>query len=135
MRKVKKQGRVIRRYRRNIPVESFPVRSWLKGAGLYALYDKKGQLIYVGRATKSIRSRISSHIRAGKKPFAYFSVFGVAGRSCDARVRRVCDLEALLLRLIKPTPKWNERIPNFVAASKLPNPNNSVQRTRLAPRR
>ena len=131
-----KQGRVIRSYRRHIPVELFPVRSWLKGAGLYALYDKQGRLIYVGRATKSIRSRISSHLRAGKKPFASFSVFRVAGRSCDARVRRVCDLEALLLRVIEPRPEWNERIPKFMAASKLPNPSTSVQGKRAKrPRR
>ena len=130
-----KQGRVIRGYRRKIPIELFPARGWLKGAGLYALYDKDDRLVYVGRAAKSIRTRIRQHLKDGAKEFAYFSVFRVAGRSCDGRVRRVCDLEALLLRLIKPTPKFNERIPKFVAAEKLPKPINSVQRTRLTPRR
>ena len=122
-----KQGRVIRSYRRKIPIESFPARGWLKGAGLYALYDKNDRLVYVGRATKSIRTRIRNQMKDSKKDFAYFSVFRVVGRSNDARVNRVCDLEALLLRLIKPMPLFNKKKESFVNASKLPNPNNSVQ--------
>jgi hypothetical protein len=136
---IKKQGRVIRRYRRNIPLKDFEawseyIRSRARGCGLYALYAGE-HLHYVGLATKSIRSRIRNHKDAGKIPFSHFSVFLVTGKSCAARVRRIRDLEALLLKVIKPKPPWNKSITRFVAAKRLEKPNKSVQRTRRTPHR
>ena len=136
---IEKQGRVIRRYRRNIPLKDFEawseyIRSRAGGCGLYALYAGE-QLLYVGVATKSIRSRIRTHKNAGKIPFTHFSAFLVTGKSCAARVRRIRDLEALLLKVIKPKPPWNKSITKFVAAKRLPKPNKSVQGTRRTPRR
>ena len=116
-----KQGRVIRRYRREIPAADF--KQWqdqlhrrVKGCGLYALYDKK-RLIYVGLATKSIRSRINSHLK--RIPFTHFSVFLVAGGGSDAQIRRIRDLEALLLNILLTKPEWNKSKTRFVAAKKL----------------
>lgn len=118
-----KQGRVIRRYRNDIPIEDFPkwqslIRTKAKGCGLYALYRNK-HLMYVGLATKSIRSRISKHISNRKKPFTHFSVFLVTGSNTSARERRIRDLEALLLNLVKPQPLWNSSTTHFVGAKKL----------------
>jgi len=114
---------VIRRYRRNIPKEEF--ESWSKnlrhsarGWGLYALYND-GELIYVGLATKSIRSRIKAHKDAGKIPFTRFSVFLVTGKTGLAQARRIRDLEALLLKVIVPLPKWNKCETKFISAKKL----------------
>jgi hypothetical protein len=75
--------------------------------------------MYVGRATKSIRSRISRHKSDPNKPFTHFSVFLVTGSDTTARKRQICDLEALLLNIIKPRPKWNSSVTHFVAAPKL----------------
>ena len=123
MKTVPKQGRVIRRYRRRIPISEFGdysdlIRSRARGCGLYALYSGK-KLIYVGLATKSIRSRIQWHIKRSKIPFTHFSVFLVTGKSSEAQARRIRDLEALLLKIIGPTPQWNRSITNFVAAKRL----------------
>jgi hypothetical protein len=68
-----KQGRVVRRYRNSIPIEEFPkwqdlIRTKAKGCGLYALYLDE-HLMYVGLATKSIRSRIHTHMGDRNKPF------------------------------------------------------------------
>lgn len=119
----RKAGRVIRRYRRSIPVGDFEIwqdliRSRAKGYGLYALYDDEC-LIYVGLATKSIRRRISEHLKAGRIPFTRYSVFLVTGSSPKVQYRRIRDLEALLLNIIEPMPKWNKSKTNFVAAKEL----------------
>ena len=126
-----KQGRVIRRYRRKIPIKDLDlwsehIRSRAGCGGLYALY-KNTRLIYVGLATNSIRSRIHRHINDAKIPFTHFSVFLVTGKTCAARARRIRDLEALLLKVIQPTPKWNKSITQFVAARRLIKPNSSVR--------
>ena len=117
------QGRVIRRYRRYIPVKDFykwtsVIRTKTRGHGLYALYKNK-ELLYVGLATKSIRSRISSHKRKGKIPFTHFSVFLVTGRSDSALKLRIRDLEALLLNVMEHRPNWNKSITKFVRAKEL----------------
>jgi hypothetical protein len=118
-----KTGRVIRSYRRNIPLGEFD--KWSKhfgrsarGWGLYALY-KAGELIYVGLATKSIRSRIKAHRAAGKIPFTHFSVFLVTGKSGLAQARRIRDLEALLLKVILPRPEWNKCETKVISAKRL----------------
>jgi hypothetical protein len=118
-----KQGRVIRRYRHKIPIKEFDkwkdlIRSTAKGCGLYALYDRE-RLVYVGLATKSIRSRIDSHIEKGGKEFTHFSVFLVTGKSPTVQARRIRDLEALFLNVIEPKPKYNKSVTKFVAARKL----------------
>ena len=117
MKKQERQGRVIRSYRHDIPREDFEAWSAIHGAGLYALYRNK-KLMYVGLATKNIKSRIHAHERAGNKAFTHFSIFRVVGKDCDARKRRIRDLEALLLKLIKPTPKWNKNVTRFIHARK-----------------
>jgi len=118
-----KQGRVIRRYRSDIPIEDFPkwenlIRAKKRGCGLYALYQGN-ELKYVGRAYKGIRSRISSHRLDPKKPFTHFSVFLVTGSNTTARERRIDDLEALLLNIIKPVPQWNKKVTQFIGAEEL----------------
>ena len=82
-----KAGRVIRKYKRNLPIEDFDKWSDVigrsaRGCGLYALY-KNDELIYVGLATKSIRSRIHAHRADGNIPFTHFSVFLVTGKSSE----------------------------------------------------
>jgi len=118
-----KTGRVIRRYKRDIPLKEF--EKWSKGFGnsskgwgLYALY-KDDNLIYVGLATKSIRSRINAHKAAGEIPFTHFSVFFVTGKRGLAQARRIRDLEALLLKVIRPRPEWNKCETKFISAKKL----------------
>lgn len=123
---VGKQGRVIRRYRSNIPIEDFPewgypISTKQRGYGLYALYQGD-KLMYVGRATKSIRSRIKRHKH--EKPFTTFSVFLVTGKSPTAKNNRIRDLEALLLNIIKPGPRWNKQGARFIDAKKLSTPAN-----------
>jgi hypothetical protein len=118
-----KTGRVFRRYRRNLPMEDFDKWSDVigrsaRGCGLYALY-RNGELIYVGLATKSIRSRIHAHRVDGKIPFTHFSVFLVTGKSGLAQARRIRDLEAFLLKVILPRPKWNKCQTRFISAKKL----------------
>lgn len=118
-----KQGRVIRRYCNDIQIEDFSkwqdlIKTKAKGCGLYALYCDK-RLMYVGLATKSIRSRVSNHISNSKKPFTHFSVYLVTGSNTKARARRIRDLEALLLNLVKPRPSWNSSTTHFVGAKKL----------------
>ena len=118
-----KQGRVIRRYRSDIPIEDFPkwessIRTKKRGCGLYALYQGD-ELRYVGRATQSIRARISSHMRDPQKSFTHFSVFLVTGANTTARERRIVDLEALLLHIMKPVPQWNKQVTQFIGAEKL----------------
>src|SRR5713101_2422597 len=113
-----KQGRVVRRYRKAIPVADFDkwqklIRGRTKGRGLYALYDDR-RLIYVGLATKSIRSRIRRHLSAKKIPFTCFSVFLVTGSSQTVQTRRIRDLEALLLNILEPRPEWNKSKTNFM---------------------
>ena len=124
---VTRQGRVIRRYRKSIPSADFEkwqnqIRGRAKGCGLYALYDDQ-RLIYVGLATKSIRSRIRNHLRG--IPFTRFSVFLVTGSSPRVQARRIRDLEALLLNLLEPRPAWNKNKTNFVGAKKLQAKTNS----------
>jgi len=114
---------VIRRYRRRIPKREFDawrdlIRGKARGCGLYALYRGR-QLLYVGLATKSIRSRVRAHIKTGKIPFTHFSVFLVTGKSSAAQKRRIRDLEALLLNIIAPLPSWNKYETGFVAARRL----------------
>ena len=116
-------GRVIRRYYTGIPIREFDkwqdlLRKRARGCGLYALYSKK-KLIYVGLATNSIRARLRSHSRNSKIPFTHFSVFLVTGRSTEAQARRIRDLEALLLTLLQPIPKWNKVKTNFIGARRL----------------
>jgi hypothetical protein len=124
-----KQGRVIRRYRRNIPRTDFEAwskdkRCHARSGGLYALYKgKEGKLLYVGLATRSVESRIRSHIKAGKIRFTHFSVFLIAGKNCDARRRRVRDLEALLHVVLKHRLPNNLNHTKFVHATRLPKPN------------
>lgn len=65
---------------------------------------------------KNIKSRIRVHERAGKKAFTHFSIFRVVGKDCDTRKRRIRDLEALILKLIKPTPAWNKNVTKFIGA-------------------
>lgn len=128
---VGKLGRVIRRYRVGIPIEDFQkwedlIRTKNKGCGLYALY-RGDELKYVGRAKKSIRSRISKHRRDPNKAFTHFSVFLVTGSNTTAREQRIIDLEALLLNIIKPIPQvnnqitqlWNNQITQFMGAKEL----------------
>lgn len=119
----KKVGRVVRRYRNMILIEEFPkwqdlIRSKARGCGLYALYRDE-QLKYVGLATQSIRSRIHTHMGDRKKPLTHFSVFLVTGSNTAARARRIRDLEALLLNVIRPRPIWNGSKTHFVGAKKL----------------
>ena len=121
---IRRQGRVIRRYGVDKPKGKFPdysnsLRTKTRGCGLYALYSGK-QLVYVGRATKSIRSRIYQHMKKGKIHFDSFSVFLVTGRSTTAQRQRIIDLEALVLNVIHPKPKYNKSITKFVGARKLP---------------
>ena len=123
-------GRVIRRYYKDIPIKDFDkwrntLVSKAKGWGLYALYNHN-KLVYVGLATKSIRGRIGHHLdpdplhhRKGKKKFTRFSVFLVTGASSFAKKQRIRDLEALLLNIINPLPKYNNAKTKFVGASKL----------------
>ena len=118
-----RQGRVIRRYRNHFPIEEFPkwqdlIRTKASGCGLYALYQGD-DLRYVRLATRSIRSRIHKHSSDPKKPFTHFSVFLVTGSNTPARARRIRDLEALSLNLVKPRPQWNNSTTRFVAARKL----------------
>jgi hypothetical protein len=118
-----KAGRVIRRYRHGIPIGDFDkwqhlIRSRAQGCGLYALYAGE-RLVYVGLATKSIRARIQAHVRKGDIKFTHFSVFLVTGQSSKAQERRIRDLEALLLNVLRPKPKWNRLSTSFVAATKL----------------
>ena len=92
--RIEKQGRVIRRYKRNIPGEDFDkwqdrIRGKARGCGLYALYDGD-ELVYVGLATRSIKGRIQEHIK--NKRFTKFSVFLVTGANTSARKRRIRDL-------------------------------------------
>ena len=120
---LQKQGRVIRRYRKAILAADFEkwqskIRGRAKGCGLYALYDNK-RLVYVGLATRSIRSRIRSHLDARKIHFTRFSVFLVTGSSRMVQARRIRDLEALLLNILEPRPKWNKSKTNFVGAKRL----------------
>jgi hypothetical protein len=119
-----KPGRVIRRYKRGISVDEFEkwedrIRRSARGCGLYALYDSKDRLIYVGLATKSIRTRMRHHRQKGKIPFKRFSIFLVTGSSNSMQGRRIRDLEALLLNVLKPMPIWNKSRTKFVAARKL----------------
>lgn len=123
---ISRKGRVIRRYRNSVRIKDFEawqdrIRGSAKGRGLYALYSRD-RLIYVGLATKSIRSRVREHIRAGRIPFTRFSVFLVAGESPAVQGRRIRDLEALLLNVIKPRPRWNKSKTRFVAAKRLRGP-------------
>jgi hypothetical protein len=74
--------------------------------------------VYVGLASKNIKSRISAHERDGKKAFTHFSIFRVVGKDCDTRKRRIRDLEALLLKLIRPRPEWNKNVTRFIHARK-----------------
>jgi hypothetical protein len=116
-------GRVIRRYYTGIPIREFDkwqelLRKRARGCGLYALYSRK-RLIYVGLATNSIRARIRAHSLKGAIPFTHFSVFLVTGRSTEAQARRIRDLEALLLTVLQPIPKWNKVKTNFVGARRL----------------
>jgi len=116
-------GRVIRRYCTGIPIREFDkwqdlLRKRARGCGLYALYSKK-KLIYVGLATNSIRARIHAHSRKGTIPFTHFSVFLVTGRRTEAQARRIRDLEALLLTVLQPIPKWNKVKTSFVGARRL----------------
>jgi len=118
-----KKGRVIRRYGNNIPIEDFPkwqdlIKTKERGCGLYALY-RGDNLMYVGLATQSIRSRIEKHMSDPNKPFTHFAVFLVTGSDTTVRKRQIRDLEALLLNIIKPRPKWNSSVTHFVAARKL----------------
>ena len=122
-----KTGRIIRRYRARIPRKDFEtwsayISSRENGCGLYALYAGE-QLLYVGLATKSIRSRILRHMKVGEIPFTHFSVFLVTGQSCAARERRIRDLEALLLKVMLPIPLCNKSKTKFVGARKLTKPN------------
>lgn len=116
-------GRVIRRYYTGIPICEFDewqdrLRKRARGCGLYALYSKK-KLVYVGLATGSIRSRVREHSRKGTIPFTHFSVFLVTGRSAQAQARRIRDLEALLLNVLEPIPKWNRVKTKFIGARRL----------------
>jgi len=116
-------GRVIRRYYTGIPIREFDkwqnvLRKRARGCGLYALYSKK-KLIYVGLATNSVRARIRAHSRKGTIPFTHFSVFLVTGRSTEVQTCRIRDLEALLLTVLQPLPKWNRVKTNFVGARRL----------------
>jgi hypothetical protein len=43
----------------------------------------------------------------------------VTGRSSEAQARRIRDVEALLLTVLQPTPKWNKVKTNFVGARRL----------------
>lgn len=117
------RGRVIRRYKHNIPFEDFEewqnlIRTKARGCGLYALYAKQ-KLLYVGLATKSIRARVKDHCKKGRILFTHFSVFLVTGRSSKAQAQRIRDLEALLLNIIKPMPSGNHRCTKFVGAREL----------------
>jgi hypothetical protein len=117
-------GRVIRRYRTLIPVTAFDkwqsvIRNEARGCGLYALYSGKKQLVYVGLATNSIRSRIKRHIAKGDIRFSHFSVFLVTGRNSEAQRTRIRDLEALLLNVLKQKPRWNKFATHFVGAKVL----------------
>lgn len=116
-------GRVVRRHATDIPFEDFSecehlIRGRVRGCGLYALYAND-QLIYVGLATHSIRSRIRRHILKGDIKFTHFSVFLVTGKNTEAQARRIRDLEALLLQVIRPLPKMNKVKTKFVAARRL----------------
>ncbi len=115
-----KAGRVIRGYAKQIPSKDFDkwrdLTRGRKWRGLYALYQND-KLIYVGLATKSIRSRISRHL--GEIPFTHFSVFRVTGSSPEEQGRRIRDLEALLLNILRPRTEWNKNKTKFVAAKKL----------------
>jgi hypothetical protein len=118
-----KLGRVIRRYHTAIPIGQFDkwqdlLRQRARGCGLYALYSKN-RLLYVGLATNSIRARVRAHLKRGTIPFTHFSVFLVTGRSAQAQARRIRDLEALLLNVLRPIPAWNKVKTNFVGARRL----------------
>jgi hypothetical protein len=119
-----KAGRVIRRYRRNIPAGDSKkweeqIRGSEGGYGLYALYRDR-DLVYVGIATKrSIRNRIRTHRGEKKKDFTHFSVFLVQGKSKVVRERRIRDLEALILHILVKKPEYNLQETNFVGAKKL----------------
>src|SRR5688572_12201388 len=113
-------GRVIRRYKHDIPIRDFAkwqdlIRKKARGCGLYALYSKQ-RLVYVGLATGSIRSRVKAHQQRKRVPFTHFSVFLVTGRSPKAQARRIRDLEALLLNIVKPRPSGNRNGTRFVGA-------------------
>lgn len=116
-------GRVVRRYETGIPIGEFDkwqhlLRQQARGCGLYALYSKK-RLLYLGLATNSIRARVRAHLKRGTIPFTHFSVFLVTGRSVQAQARRIRDLEALLLNVLEPIPKWNKVRTHFVGAKRL----------------
>jgi len=68
----------------------------LRGMGIYALYDKNKNLVYLGKATSSLGRRIKGHGRSKKKNWAFFSYY-------ELKNKKIVDqVESIILRIDKP---------------------------------
>jgi hypothetical protein len=87
-------------------------RHVLRRQGVYALY-RRGRLYYVGLAG-DLRWRLNQHLkdRHGRS-WDRFSVYLTIGES------HLRELESLLLRVIKPKPKGNEKTGKFAKSENL----------------
>ena len=93
------KGEFVKSYAEFLPREMFDVltkqsRKYLRGTGIYALYDKNDRLVYIGRASR-LGSRLKRHTRR-KTSWTHFSYYEFKKK------RYVPHVESLILRIGKP---------------------------------
>jgi len=93
------KGGIVKSYAENLDKEYFDVlqdyiKKTLRGRGIYALYDKRGNLLYVGKASK-LKSRLASQKRRITE-WSKFSFYAFRKKS------QVDQLESFFLRLEQP---------------------------------
>jgi hypothetical protein len=75
------------------------IKKTLGGMGIYALYDKRGNLLYVGKASK-LKQRLVKHKRT-QTEWSNFSFYALKKKS------QVDQLESFFLRI--ELPPWNQQ--------------------------
>ena len=70
--------------------------------GIYILYDKKGEVYYIGK-TEKLRRRLKSHLRYKKRKWNRFTIY-------FTRSKKYMDIiEEILISMVKP--KGNKQTP------------------------
>ena len=95
-------------------------KEFAKKSGIYALYDKKGKLYYVGRAS-NLQGRLNQHSKHNKHSgkWDYFSIYFTKKKNIEI------ELEAIVLSFLweKIKPKGNTQKPKVKK--------DSIMRTRI----
>jgi len=94
----------VKSYAENLDKDIFEVlqkyiQKTLRKKGVYALYDKRDNLLYVGKASK-LRSRLRRH-KLRQKDWAKFSFYAIKYKS------QLDQLESFFLRI--QLPPWNKQ--------------------------